>query len=156
MLNREMFMSNGLMMNISLEKMKHPEWKVDNKYCFVANKEWGNYTETPESIIHKFLGKNCKVSLIKAFTEPEIHKIPITRRLCSNDCKRALKSAYNVCIDGIGKDDYIDFLAVGPYECLVFWHLTEDGRPRWKLEAVRDTRSGNVKVCICGVFKGAK
>ena len=39
MLNRDGFMSNGCMMEVSNEAMKHPEWKILNKYCFICNKD---------------------------------------------------------------------------------------------------------------------
>lgn len=149
MLNRDGFMRNGCMMEVSNEAMKHPEWKILNKYRFICNKDWVNNGERPEKIIRSFIGEDIDINSIRAFTANEINPIRFTRRLVHIDCLRAIKSAYDVCIDGFSPLDYVDVHEVGPYQCLQFWHFTKNGRKLWTMEVVRDNRNGKIKGYIC-------
>ena len=154
MLNSDMNLANGYMEQVCHQKMIHREWPVSDMYLYVCGIEFVNTGMAPADIIKLFMGKDIKS--IKALTDTEIRTVPMTRKLQGIDKKRILKNAYNVCKSGLGKNDFMQYQTVGPFKCLQVWHIDDNGRPGFHMEAIYNSQTNNLNVCMCGIFKGAK
>ena len=155
MLNKDMNLANGYMEQICNQKMIHGEWPVNDMYVYVSGREFVNTSMAPKDIIKLFMGSS-DIKSIKALTDTEIRTVPMTRKLQGIDKQRILKNAYNVCRSGLGKNDFMQYQIVGPFECLQVWHFYDNGRPGFKMEAIYNNQTNALNVCMCGVFKGAK
>lgn len=154
MLNCDMNLANGYMEQVCYQKMIHGEWPVSDMYIYASGIEFVNTGMAPADIIKLFMRKDIKS--IKALTDAEIRTVPMTRKLQGIDKQRILKNAYNACKSGLGKNDFMQYQTVGPFKCLQVWHFYDNGRPGFHMEAIYNSQTNDLNVCMCGAFKGAR
>lgn len=104
-----------------LGRKLHPDWEVNCKYTYIAGFEYRN--------------KNC-----------ELTPCEIVRQFMSTDKAGTLNQLYNLCKNGLGNLDYMNYQSIGPFDCLEVWHISRQGDPGYKVEVVLDTRSRELSV----------